>query len=301
MAASRSLLLFVAVLAIPACGEDVNFATGGDSGTNDGSPPAIEASAPPDANAPRRVPMMGFGHDGGCPAELDAGPESCQANGSHCQTAHDCCTGRCELSYCLPMGTCSAPGALCDTRQDCCSGRCEPSSRNGTLECSPFCKADKTPCDNPNECCSLGCNGGMCGGPLCVTAGGKCTVNSQCCSVRCEGGVCFLPPSACVGTGEGCGSDAGTMCCTGFCNGRTGRCDLSPYGMCLEPSSPCYMDSECCPPLGLCVRNNMLGIDACTAPCQAEGQDCNSNGECCDGLACSGLPQRCAALPPRCP
>jgi hypothetical protein len=299
MAASRSLRFFVLVLALPACGEDVNFTTGGDGGTNDAALPPIDSPALPEANSPREV-AMGPAHDSGCPAGLDAGPEFCFPNGSPCRAPRDCCTGRCEGGYCLPMGTCSAPRAACDTRGDCCSGRCEPSGPSGALACSQFCLADKTPCDNPNQCCSLGCNGGMCGGPLCVTAGGSCTVNSECCSVHCVRGVCVLPPSACVGTGEGCSLDGGTICCTGFCNGRTGRCDLSPYGMCLEPSSPCYMDSECCPPLGQCMRNQ-LGIDVCTAPCQADGQDCNSNGECCDGLVCSGFPQRCRALPPGCP
>jgi hypothetical protein len=295
MAASRGLLFFVVALAIPACGEDVDFTSGRDAGPNDGSLPPIDSPAPPEANPPRRGPM-GFAHDSGCPMGIDAGPEFCKPNGALCYAPHDCCTGRCEQGYCLPTGTCSAPFAPCDARRDCCSGRCEPTGPSGALACSQFCQADKTPCDDPHECCSLGCNGRICGGPLCVTVGGSCMVDSQCCSVLCERGVCVLPPSACVGTGEGCSPDGGATCCTGFCNGRTGRCDLSPYGMCLEPSSPCYMDSECC--LGRCLPNQ--GIDVCTARCLADGQDCNSDGECCNGV-CSGIPQRCGALPLGCP
>jgi hypothetical protein len=299
MAASRGLLCVVVILATAACGEDVKFTTVLDAGPDDVSLPPIDSPAPPDANVRRGFPM-GFAHDSACPAELDAGPDFCQPNGSLCHAPRDCCTGRCEQGYCLPMGTCYAPDAPCDTRGDCCSGRCEPMDGTGPLVCSQYCQAEGASCDNPNECCSLGCNGGKCGGPLCVVAGGTCVVDSQCCSVFCNRGVCFRPPSACVGTGEGCSPDGGATCCTGFCNGRTGRCDLTVSGMCLEPSSPCYSDNECCRPLGRCMPNK-LGIDVCTVQCQADGQDCNSSGECCDGLVCTGFPQRCAALPPGCP
>jgi hypothetical protein len=84
-----------------------------------------------------------------------------------------------------------------------------------------------------------------------------------------------------------------------LCNDRTGRCDFGEGPPCLEPSSPCTVDSDCC--LGRCVRNTQ-GINVCIAQCLADGQDCNSNGECCNGR-CSGFPQRCGAapLPPRCP
>jgi hypothetical protein len=35
-------------------------------------------------------------------------------------------------------------------------------------------------------------------------------------------------------------------------------------------------------------------VPTCTAPCLAEGQDCNSNGDCC-GEVCGGAPSRCRA------
>ena len=295
MAASRGLVFFVLVLATPACGEDVSFTTGRDGGSGDGAlEPSDSSPAPPDAKALGDA-AFGFSRDSGCPA----GVGFCRPNGSSCHEARDCCFGRCAQGFCLPPNACSAPGVPCDTRTNCCSGRCEPSpSARGGLACLPYCQANGTSCDRPNECCSLGCNGGVCGGPLCVTAGGPCTDDSECCSAWCAGGTCVLPPSACLATGEGCSFDAGGLtCCTGFCN-RTGRCDLGG-SVCREPSSPCNLDSDCC--MGRCLRNAQ-GTYVCTAPCLADGEACYSNGDCCDGLVCSGIPQRCGApLPPHCP
>ena len=302
MAASRALLLALA-LAAPGCGEDVNFTSGQtDGGASDGSLTPSATPGPSDAT-PRNRPVA-FGpdrDDGGCSLGFDASPDFCKQNGSICHSTRECCSSRCEQGYCLPGNACSAPGAPCNTRTNCCSGRCEPSEPSGprgNLFCSQYCQADGTSCDNPNECCSLGCNGGQCGGPLCVTAGGPCVDDSQCCSAKCIGGACFLAPSACLATGEGCGLDAGALpCCTGFCNHGTGRCDLGG-SLCREPSSPCDVDSDCC--MGRCLRNTQ-GVYVCTAPCLAEGEACYSNGDCCNPLVCSGYPQRCEPLPPRCP
>jgi hypothetical protein len=76
----------------------------------------------------------------------------------------------------------------------------------------------------------------------------------------------------------------------------TGRCDFGRGG-CLETSSPCESDVDCC--RGHCLRN-MQGVLECTAPCLADGQDCNSDGDCCGGM-CGGSPAQCGTLPPGCP
>jgi hypothetical protein len=145
------------------------------------------------------------------------------------------------------------------------------------------------------DCCSLGCNNGVCGGQLCATAGSLCIGDGACCSGQCVAGHCALGPLACLPTGEACGDDATVRCCSGFCNDRTDRCDLGP-GACRETSAPCN-PGECC--RGQCERNAQ-GVEVCTAPCLAEGLDCNSDGDCCEGV-CAGYPARCEVPLPICP
>lgn len=299
MRAHPAQLLFAAALAAAACGENVEFSSGLDSGALDSGSPVADAATTNDApaaiDAPVAVPDATLDSaDSAC--QPGSGPGPCRQNGLQCRSTRECCSGRCEQGYCLPSGACSAPGVACGTRSSCCSGRCEPSGRSGALTCAQYCLADGARCDDPSECCSLGCNGGTCGGPLCQTAGDSCTVDSECCSAHCNAGRCATAPASCLATGEGCADEGGAACCTGFCNPEMGRCDLGPGG-CRETSSPCNVDPDCC--RGHCLRN-MQGVMVCTAPCLADGQDCNSDGDCCGGM-CGGSPSQCGALPPSCP
>ena len=295
----RPIVLLALAVATSACGENVDFASGVDSGAPDGGAAADDRDDRPlDATtAARDAALDGAGRGpclGGFGPDAAGGP--CRENGSMCRSTRDCCSGRCEQGYCLPSGACAAPGVACSTRSSCCSGRCEPLGRSGALACTQYCQADGTRCADPSDCCSLGCNGGTCGGSLCETSGAPCAGDSQCCSAQCNGNRCAPAPTSCLATGEGCGDESGVKCCSGFCNARTGRCDLGPGG-CRETSSPCNVDGDCC--RGQCLRDPQ-GVDVCTAPCLADGQDCNSNGDCCDGV-CAGSPSRCGALSPGCP
>jgi hypothetical protein len=289
-----------AVLCAAACGEDVDFSSGG---ADAGADHALLEAAPGEA-----APMLASDGEASTPSEAGpledattmesgcAGGSACRENGTPCRSTKDCCSNRCEEGYCLPPGACAAPGAPCSTRSGCCSGRCEPAARSGMLACAQYCLADGVHCQDADDCCSLACNGGVCGGALCLTAGSTCTTDSGCCSAHCEANHCVPVTAVCLPTGEGCGDESGMQCCSDFCNAKTGRCDLGPGG-CRESSSPCNVDGDCC--RGQCERNAQ-GIDVCTAPCLADGQDCNSNGDCCEGL-CGGPLSRCEALPPGCP
>jgi len=307
----RTITLGLALaLGAGACGEDVNFASGraGVGGSPDAASTDDSAARPADDATSR---------DSGCSFALDGSDSACRPNGSACRATKDCCSGRCEDGYCLKLGACAAPGAPCNTRSGCCSERCEPVGRNGGLACGPYCQADGARCAEASDCCALACNGGVCGGALCSVIGSSCGRDSECCSDRCEMGRCVPTAVACLPTGEGCSADGGggfggpmgpnqnqsgfgSRCCSGFCEARTGRCDLGP-GFCREPSAPCNIDSECC--RGSCLRNAQGGggdENVCTAPCLADGEDCNSNGDCCDGL-CGGTQSRCGAFPMVCP
>ena len=294
-------------MVIAACGEDIDFASGRDAAAPvmapDAAPPVVDASLESSVHLPSRPDAAvvdaarGAHHfpDAGCPSPVPM----CAANGSFCQHAYDCCTGRCDQGYCLPSGTCAAPGAACNTRTGCCSNRCEPSNRTGALECAQYCMANGAPCRDASDCCSFGCNGGTCGGPLCSTAGSPCSSDATCCSGHCGPSGCAPTMGACLPTEEACDQDSGMKCCSNFCNARTGRCDLGAGG-CREQSSPCNSDSDCCRPS--CLRNpqDPRGASICAAPCLADGIGCNSNGDCCGGV-CTGMPTVCETPSPFCP
>jgi hypothetical protein len=273
----------------PACVQTVDLAApqDDDAGVVDAS-----ADARPDNVAQTDA------SDGGsaCNAQADAGRKVCRVNGETCGLGSDCCSRRCTGSYCLPSGTCAPPYAQCAARRDCCSGRCEPHGPMGTLSCVPFCQIDGAPCRSAQACCSLACNFGVCGGPLCKTLGHFCDADGECCSGACQNTRCTSVAAACLPTGEACALDGGgPKCCSGECDAVTGRCDLGP-GACREPSSPCARDADCC--RGPCAPN-VHGFLVCQAACLGDGADCNSDGDCCS-QQCNGFPSRCGPPQPVC-
>lgn len=290
-----------------ACGENVNFDTGGPDAAVGEASSGAEAGADArgmeagtagggDAGAVDASERGGEGNgDGGCILVLDGAP-LCRANGEACLSAKDCCSERCEDGYCLPPNACAAPNMPCAVRSNCCSARCEPVGRGGALLCAQFCAADGTHCDDASDCCSLACHDGACGGALCDIVGSACEENSDCCSGRCTGGWCALAFVTCSPTGEGCGDDAGLVppCCSGVCT--NGRCD-SGGGACREESVPCTMTTDCC--RGSCLEND-AGVNVCHASCISDGS-CNSNGDCCAGEVCVGQPSRCQTPTRLCP
>ncbi len=287
-----------------ACGEEVDFSSGGQGPAAMGPDASAQLDAAPFesndgstfAKGPRDARSAA---DARCPPPSAGAAFACRENGSICRTSDDCCSGRCEQGYCLQAGTCDAPGTPCSTRNGCCSHRCDPSGRSNELACDQFCMADGAHCTGARDCCSLACNSGTCGGPMCLTAGTPCSGDASCCSGRCEPNGCAEPDSICLPSGEGCGQDGGVKCCSGVCN-KTGRCDLGKGGPCREASTPCVLDTDCC--LGRCLRNpqDPRGETVCTAACLADGMDCNTNGDCC-GRVCTGLATRCMTPVPGCP
>jgi len=289
--ASRPLASAIAVVVVAtvaaACGEDVDFGSAPtlDAATREAS--ALDAAAgdaggtPTDDGAP-------------CSTMSDAGA-TCRSNGQYCSGPGDCCSARCDDSYCLPSGTCSPPGAPCEYGTQCCTERCTPGPRSGLSSCGPYCESNGASCDDAQDCCSLACNGGQCGGAICNVVDGTCVEDSGCCSGRCDGGRCMATSEACLPSGESCSGDAGFECCSGVCD-PTGRCDVGPGvgpGGCRETSSPCVVDSDCC--RGTCTPDSQQ-IPVCTARCLGPGNGCNSNDDCCSG-ACGGLPSTCRECP----
>ena len=231
--------------------------------------------------------------DAGCVGDAACAPAPdasvCRENGVECGAPDDCCSRRCEAGLCLASGACAAPETPCATRSGCCSGRCEPFGEGSGLVCLNYCVANGGACDKAQRCCSLACNGGVCGGDAaCKIVGDGCSTDAECCSNKCDQNRCQNDPSAtCRPSGEGCEDDAGIPCCSKVCSALTKRCDLGP-GACREPGTPCVQDGDCC--RGQCLESR--GAFVCTAPCLANGAACNSGGDCCAG-GCRGAPATC--------
>lgn len=197
---ASAIAVFVVAAVAAACGEDVDLGSGPavDAAAREASAPDATASDAVSAPADDAAP---------CSTMSDAGP-TCRSNGQYCRGPGDCCSARCDDSYCLPSGTCSPPGAACEYGASCCSGRCAPGPHGGT-SCGAFCESNGAQCDDAQDCCSLGCNAGQCGGAICSVVGGPCVEDSGCCSGRCDSGRCAAAAQACLPSGEACSTDAG--------------------------------------------------------------------------------------------
>jgi hypothetical protein len=156
-----------------------------------------------------------------------------------------------------PGSMCVPTGARCDrTAATCCSGVC-----NDQSVCAPplFCKGPGGTCTNPLECCSGMCTGGFCANQLCLAIGQACTGDSACCSGICNGTCQAVPPGP---GGDTCKTLGETCTSTGAC------CSTNCQG-------------------GVCVR---------AFSCQANGDICRQNSECCGNVCSStvgGTPGRC--------
>ncbi len=188
------------------------------------------------------------------PGDVDGGGSTaptCIRSGLRCTDALDCCSGGCEAGKCeiaepacLEFGfsctwastccgalscwngscghppkvpECAPPGATCRETADCCSGlACAGGTCGGTRS---SCKADRTSCSSPSECCTGRCSAFVCGGPFaCPPAAGDCgaCIAAGCCQ---EQGVCLLE-GACMTSFacfNGCRAAGGGFGCANDC------------------------------------------------------------------------------------
>src|SRR5262249_28784841 len=135
----------------------------------------------------------------------------------------------------------------------CCSGVC---STGGVCEPAVICKGPSVSCTTNSECCTNSCVQGACAAQLCKSTGMTCAANNDCCSTICNATthVCDAVPagtsgSTCKTLGEACTSTAAGACCSTNCQG------------------------------GVCVR---------AFACQANGDICSKNSDCC-GNACGSV------------
>jgi hypothetical protein len=57
-----------------------------------------------------------------------------------------------------------------------------------TAACRDACRADGVACVDAQDCCTLACNSGKCGGTICKVESETCVVNADC-----LGGFCDIP------------------------------------------------------------------------------------------------------------
>ena len=142
-----------------------------------------------------------------------------------------------------------------------------------------LCLSTGTACSTSSGgvCCSGVCNNSVCASPAyCGGPASSCSANTDCCSNHCLNGGCSAQQCFDIGTACGANSD----CCTQTCiSGTCAQIPNSP-GTCKVIGQACASGAECCSTNcqgGVCVR---------AYSCQANGDICLRNSDCC-GNACS--------------
>jgi hypothetical protein len=250
--------------------------------------------------------------DGQCPSGCANDPDCKRANGSACDNAGQCLSGRCTDGRCC-AGTCG-PCERCTGAQGTCqlpSGvRVCGSQCKSTNECCQACNNECSPCDAAANQCrprnNMSCDGGQgtCNAsgtcvpncrPMACQPTNECTTSmtvcpsGQCRPTHHNGRSCMDGNGTCNSSGTcvpNCGA-GGQVCCdnrcnNGFiCNQDSGRCEA-----CGE------INQMCCPPSG----GGPLDGDRCKA-----GAGCNngtSRPRFCE--ACGSEGQACCTATPKC-
>src|SRR5262249_4844663 len=131
---------------------------------------------------------------GPCNTQGTCGPNVCEVDGSPCIKPSQCCSLACTNGVCggppmCPHNEC-VQGAKLSPSCDPCVGKicmmdafcCNTTWDNLCVthvgptcgETCGMCKPDGAGCTAPTDCCSLVCNGGICGQPMCEPQGAAC-------------------------------------------------------------------------------------------------------------------------------
>jgi hypothetical protein len=142
--------------------------------------------------------------------------------------------------------------------------------------------ADGSPCNNPVECASFSCSGGVCVAP----AGGLVEIDHACSDgdtcvgdAKCEEGLCVANSLACAADQTPCLQD--DDCCTGPC--ENGSCGFGGdgtggSGTCSAQDDVCYVDGDCCS--GFCNEGSFCSA---SSSCASVGEFCAADSDCCNG------------------
>jgi hypothetical protein len=257
---------------------------------------ATESAPPPESGIDVASPDVARDVGVSADATIDVSPRDaivdarpCSLAAAACARGDDCCSGFCIGNVCMAPAVCRPAQAACTVSGSCCSGRCDPGP--SALVCRVSCSADGLPCASPQDCCSLACTNGTCGGTMCSTRRQSCTSPLDCCSLVCDAtNLCQRSTDdggLCRRAGEDCEATEVNECCFG-CDTTIGRCKSDPT-LCHGLGAGCTTDADCCK--GVCRANAQQKL-VCQIPCLADGQACTMGAECC-GFACTGTLARC--------
>ena len=140
------------------------------------------------------------------------------------------------------------------------------------------CSGPGVACQQPNDCCSLVCQGGVCGGTLCISDNQGCSRTSgpACCSGACSaGGVCNPLNNTCKTLGNACAGSA--ECCSGLC--KNNICATSSF--CGQVGDTCSRAADCCG--GICTIGSGAALGTCALPPKGP-----ANCKLVDGQLCAG-------------
>lgn len=255
----------------------------------------------------------------------DAGPPSCGG---------DCCSRLCApygptgVLVCQPATGCHVVGDLCTKDGDCCGSAGLPGGSGKPVTCDITPPATVGVCRNPMGCkpdgnvcrlATMSCNAS------CDCCSGNCQ-NEDTCKLD-SVGVPRCAPAACVGPGEACASSA--SCCNNLpCVPNPGG---TPPFVCFQAScvpacgsctvnADCCVGSSCVVPIGAtqgtcgpCAPGLDGGVgdggmgDGGTGDggvtdggtdagpvCALYGQQCTSDGDCCNDVPCNSANAPCA-------
>jgi len=178
------------------------------------------------------------------------------------------------------------PGSICINSGSSCSTTsggvcCTGVCTNGTCSSTTtFCKTPSTACTLNTECCSNHCLNGSCSSQQCVDVGASCSSNADCCTATCTNGTCATIPGQTCGV-IGQACTSGTGCCSTNCQG--GVC-VRAYS-CQANGDICLQNSDCC---GNVCSAAGGGAGVCLAisgggggGCTQDGNPCSSGTGCC--------------------
>ena len=126
---------------------------------------------------------------------------------------------------------------------------------------------------------------GACSNQVCTDVGGNCSTAATCCTGVCTAGKCAANTAvggSCKVLGQACSADGGSgECCSTLCKG--GVCSKAYY--CQANGDVCYANSECCG--GVCSGSGgMAGrcqeiTGSGGGGCIQQGNPCSGGSNCC--------------------
>jgi hypothetical protein len=180
--------------------------------------------------------------------------------------------------------SCAGLSETCSAGGQCCSGICD----NLTHQCAMgMCSGVGGFCTLNTDCCNLNCVGNACGGTACIQDTQACTGNTQCCSGNCVNSVCTaVNPTGCTTLGNSCAAGDAAIgsnnCCSQNCQNST----CVRTSGCQASGDVCFRNGDCC--TGVCNIANGAIAGICIDPstpgvggCGVDGQPCAGDADCC--------------------